>query len=1117
MKSITPTYDSLLKKLKRFRSLEKRIFFYKGVCRFVAVILSIILVLLFLESIFGFPPTVKLAVIAFFLLTSAILFAVYIIKPLYFVLFRSGIPSLNDVALKVGSFYKNVDDRLANALQLFQKYYNDKKYSKSLIEESIKTVSGSLHEKNFSELIDYKPFYASLKIVIATLAFSGLFWILLYSQLNISFIHFIYPWRDYQSGQVTFHVLPGDTTVLSGLDVPVKVWLSDSTVNSIELYASRKSPVIVQKTAQDSFYYTFKNVKDSLTYFVSLQDQKSKSFIISVEERPLLRSLKVNVIPPSYSKLQPYNLEENVGDISALKGTQINISALANKTLESAALHFTSGKKLDTRVNNREVNTTVTIQRDDAYYFELLDEFGYKSENPITYYIRIIPDQYPLIQILQPGKDIDLGENMTIPLLMLAQDDYGISNIRLAYQVIPQDEEQFDSTKFVFQELEGINYGQDVLRVGLNWDLSESDLLPTDVVVYYVEVYDNDQVSGPKRGKSKVYRARFPSMYELYQEVASTQDETIREMEEIYDRGQKMKQKLDELSLDMKRAAEMDWEKQQEAEEALKRQQEIKQKLEELAGNLNEMVEKMEKNDLASPETMKKYRQVQELYQEIMTPELEKVMREMAEAIQNLDKNLLQKALEDFKMTEEDFNKSLDRTISLLKKLKIEQKLDQAIKMTKNLAERQQELDNKAQTAADKDRLLKEQQNINQDKQALSELLQELKEEMSEVPAMPEKELNNALTQLKSDSLSNDLQSLESMILSGNMDQFPQYSKNVQKKLNEVSQQLQQAKESMSGEMFRRALMDMKKNSRQLLELSKQQEAVLEQTKELPNNSAKTTEMAEQQQGLYSGLNRVVDKIFALSKENFAISPGINQALGSASLQMKSALNSLEERNNAVAARSQAQAMSSINDAIRQLQSNMQNMMQASGSGMSFQQFMEKMQQMAKGQQGINEQTLQMGLGNQLSLAQQAEMARMSAEQGQVRKSMEELAREAKGMSDVLGDLDQIVKDMKEVEKDFAQNNISRETIERQNRILSRMLDAQRSIREREYSRKRQAESGKDYIAKSPDELPEKIGELENRLQQDLLRAKKEGYTRDYLELIKQYFEALTNQDKKSE
>jgi len=813
-----------------------------------------------------------------------------------------------------------------------------------------------------------------------------------------------------------------------------------------------------------------------------------------------------------YSRLQPYSLDENVGDITALKGTKINISGYANKKLQSASIKFTSGKKLDIGIKNRDLKTEFTIQRDDAYFFEMVDEFEYKSDNPITYNIKVIPDQFPIIQIIQPGKDIDLGDDMTIPLLMVAQDDYGLSKMQIAYQVIPQDEEQYDSTRFVFQELEGIDYGKDLLRVALNWDLSSSELLPTDVVVYFVEVYDNDQVSGPKKGRSKVYRARFPSMYELYQEIASTQDETIREMEDIYDRGQELQQKLDELSLEMKRATELDWENQQKAEEALKKQNEIKKKLDDLANNLNEMVQQMERNDLVSAETIKKYQEVQELYKEIMTPELEKIMREMAEAIQNLDKNLLKKALEEFKLTEEEFNKNLDRTISLLKRLKIEQKLDQAIKMTKNLEERQQSVEDKAQTASDKDRLLKEQQNINKDKQALSNLLKDLKQEMGELPSMPEKELDGAMSQLDSDSLSNSLKSLENMILSGKMNKLQQYSGNVQKTFNDISQQLMQAKDSMTGAMFQRALMELKKNSRQLLELSKKQENVLEQTKDLPNNSPQTTEIADQQQDLYFGLNRVVDKIFNISKVNFAIDPRINQALGKASLQMESALNALESRNNNGAANNQAQAMSSINDAIRSLQNSMQQMMQGAGSGMSFQQFMEQMRQMAKGQQGINEQTMQMGPGKQLSLSQQAQMARLTAEQGRVRKSMEQLANEAKGLSEILGDLDNIVKEMKEVEKDFAQNNISRETIERQNRILSRMLDAQKSIREREYSKKRQAESGKEYFAKSPDQLPANFEELENRLQQDLLRAKKEGYTRDYLELIKQYFEALTNQ-----
>ena len=128
---------------------------------------------------------------------------------------------------------------------------------------------------------------------------------------------------------------------------------------------------------------------------------------------------------------------------------------------------------------------------------------------------------------------------------------------------------------------------------------------------------------------------------------------------------------------------------------------------------------------------------------------------------------------------------------------------------------------------------------------------------------------------------------------------------------------------------------------------------------------------------------------------------------------------------------------------------------------------------------------------------------------------MEQLAQEAADASEIMGSLDKIAEDMKEVEKDLGAQNISRETIQRQNQILSRMLDYQKSMREREYSNKRKAETGKEYITLSPGDLPEDLGERSSRLLQDLLRAQKEGYSRDYLELIKNYFEAVTEYEKR--
>ncbi|HDQ00604.1 MAG TPA: hypothetical protein ENN22_15675 [bacterium] len=98
---------------------------------------------------------------------------------------------------------------------------------------------------------------------------------------------------------------------------------------------------------------------------------------------------------------------------------------------------------------------------------------------------------------------------------------------------------------------------------------------------------------------------------------------------------------------------------------------------------------------------------------------------------------------------------------------------------------------------------------------------------------------------------------------------------------------------------------------------------------------------------------------------------------------------------------------------------------------------------------------------------------------------------------------------MEDVVKDLQQQNISRRTINRQQQILQRLLDAQKSARKQDYSRKRKGETGKYYPAINPGALPDDLGEKNSQIQRDLLRALKEGYTKDYQDLIKKYFDAL--------
>mgnify|MGYP006277954593 CR=1 FL=1 len=1119
----TPTYNTLVNKLKRYYRQKSTIAVLSGLLRFFSYALPLVLLFSLIELLFTLPSSGRIVSLTLLILSLFALF-IYHVGAVLFRVWRQSKTAMLSTAIEVGAHYQDINDRLANALQLYQNHERDKaRYSIHLMEAALSQVADELKEEYFTRHLNRKPLLRSLRSVAIVGGLFAVIWFGLGEQFTPAFARLTHPRQSFQDIQpVNFVVLPGDTRVLKGDDVHLRVWLSDSTITQSTLTLKNQAAsqqIELQKTTDDTFRHTIAEVRDTLVYSIRAAQQKTPQYRITITERPLLRTLNLKVTPPRYANMDAYFLDDNIGDVSALKGTRVDVSGFANKSLSSGFLQFSDSTQAPLTVNNRNVESQFTIKNDDTYSIHLVDEMNVANVSPIEYKIRIIPDNHPFVRIVVPGKDVDLGDDMVLPLAIEAQDDFGLSKLQLAYQILPAGEAELDSSRFVFQDIQGFEKNEDQLKIALQWELEQLEMYPTDVLVYYVEAYDNDQVSGPKNSKSEMYRARFPSLYEMYQDVASEQDEATETVSGALEKSRDLKQKIDELSLEMKRNLEMDWQQSQEVQEAMKKQQQIQEELQQASQQLDEMMEKIEKNELFSRETIQKLQEIQELYKDIMTPELQEAMENMNEALQNLDDQMVQQAMEQLQLNMEEYNKTLDRTLSLLKKLKAEQKLQQAQKLAQDLAERQADITEQSQKQdADNTRLEREQQQISQNTEALSEVLDDLQQELSDIPNAPQEQVNAAQEQMQNDNLQNRLQELQAMMQQNQMQQVPEQSSQAQQSFEKMASNLQDAQNIMSGQMQQQAMQAMRKSSREMLQLSKQQEELMQQSEGMPRNSTQFPQTAEQQQDIASGLKRVYDEMTDVMKKNFGIDPRISKSIGTALSEMEESISALEERNSQRAAESQGSSMSAMNEAVRQMQSSMQSMMQGSGSGsMSYQQFLQQMQQMGESQGQLNQQTQNMGMGPPMSMGQQAAMSRLAAEQRQLRKSMEQLAREAGGMSEVLGSLEKIADDMEKVEQDFENRQITRETIQRQNRILSRMLDAQKSVHQREYSRQRQAETGKTYVTTSPDELPDDLGERRDQLQQDLLRAKKEGYSRDYLNIIENYFKALTNEASESQ
>jgi len=223
---------------------------------------------------------------------------------------------------------------------------------------------------------------------------------------------------------------------------------------------------------------------------------------------------------------------------------------------------------------------------------------------------------------------------------------------------------------------------------------------------------------------------------------------------------------------------------------------------------------------------------------------------------------------------------------------------------------------------------------------------------------------------------------------------------------------------------------------------------------------------------------------------------------------MAQAMTSLEQRNGQLAGAQQKDAMTALNKAASVAQSTMDAMQQGSQGGGSS--LLQQLRRMAGEQQSINMQTEQLSQGQGLSQQQIQEMARLAKQQGAVQKSLEELNKEAEGSSErnrIMGDLQKIADEMKEVVENLQQNNVNPNTIKQQQRILSRLLEAQTSMRERDYEQRRTSTAGTTPVRTSPAEL--QTQSAQNQLRRDLLKAIEEGYSKDYQDLIRKYYDAL--------
>ncbi|UCE18693.1 MAG: hypothetical protein JSV84_17925 [Gemmatimonadota bacterium] len=1108
------SYTGIVSRMQVLRSHYRGVNAAFGLGFLIATGLGWFLVTLIVEALFRLPSPGRLILFFMGIILLGAVFLGTLVRPLV------RIPSLQNLALRVEKRFPKFRERLIGTLQLWEKHTsNPEGYSLEMIEAVALESEQLAKNVDFKKIVDTKKCWkvaqSILGLLIITLFILVLFPNTFYSSLN----RVAHPQRHFPKPLKTYiTVSPGDTETVSQEDVKISVRVSGEVpqevlLHTVEVGHENWKTYPCEKESDGTYAYVLESVRRSAHYSVEAGDAKSPVHTITVIDRPMVRRLKLRYTYPPYTRLGARDEEDNIGDIRAIVGTSVHLEILANKTLDSARVVMSDGGVIDAEVRGKAGSADFVVRRDGKYHLELTDRSGLKNKDPIEYRITAHSDEYPLVRIIRPGRDTELTEDMLVPLAIDATDDFGFSRLKLVYHVGEEgtpEERTVPLPKGLGTEM----------TVEYAWDLANLDLLPEDVVFYHAEVYDNDVVSGPKGSKSRVFMVRFPSIYEIYADVEQSQEEQMVDLKEMLRESRDLKEKLDQVVRELQRETELDWEKQKETEGALQKQRDMVEDLKKLSQEMDETIEKLERNDLVTPETLEKLEEIQNLMEDIATPELMAALEKLQQAMQQIDRRQLQQAMKDFSFSQEDFQRRLEQTLELLKRIQMEQKMDALVKKMDELLERQESI-NQSTDQADESQemsdLAAQEERMKRDLDRLKEELKELTEEMEEMPLMPS-DMLDSLAQAMDESQLSEMMSQVSQMLSQNQKMQAQETQSkISNSLSRMSQGLKMAQAMMMQNMFQEVLEAMRKATHQLLELSQQQENLSSQTEQMGRNSPQCDMMAEKQLDTFNNAVKVANALFEAAKKSFFITPDVSKSMGKAMANMEEAIGRLEGRNMSSAAKGQREAMSNLNETVMQMRSAMESMCSSGQCSGSMQQFLQRLEQMAQQQMGLNQQTMGFEQMTQWSLEQRAALQRLAAEQEMLRKNLEELQREMGNRPEILGRFDEVIEDMKKVSEDMGGEHVNQETIARQNRILSRLLDYQRSMRQRDYTRRRRAKPGKEYLRTGTLSLPEDLGEQHDQLRQDLLKALQEDYPKEYKELIRAYFEALSKERETSE
>ncbi len=1084
---------------------------YQGIFTCLVWILGLFLLLNALEYLIKMGNWARAIGFWSFLLSSLTIIGFKAIIPFYKYLMSEKYLSDKEAAIQIGKFFPELGDKFLNLIALSEQKQDDSQ----LLLASINQKSVLIKPYAFHLAIDFKSTFLFFKRRLLPLVGTALLLALIlpelftestarYIQYNKSFL---------PKAPFTFLTRTPSLLAFRNEDFAFDLSLSGQKVPSSVQILIDEQQLLMRTVGKNNYQYTFTKPEADLRFRLLAGGYFSDEYLIKVVDRPRMTGLKLLVLPPAYLKQKPF-ASQGTGNLQVPEGSMVTWQGTFSYS-DTVALQVTRGpgrRYSFSKSGSDDFELSLRVNNDLPYEIQAINLFGLLKEKAV-FQIDVVKDELPEIR-MDTREDTSTFSNILISGIV--EDDHGFSSLRVEYFTTNQK----NQTSVVKSKVLSFDKEVTIQPFFTNLDLTELALNNGERLSYKVVVCDNDGVNGAKCAESRTMVFQKPSDQE-YKELSQQSAEKLEnKIELLHKKSSSIVKNLNRLEQKIKSKSELSWSDRKELSDLLEKNKQVLNELEEL-NELQEKLNALEKNlDSFSPDLLEKAQALQELMKQVLDPETQKLLEELQKLLEEKkEDSKVKENLDKLQKKNQNIENELDRALELYKNLQIDKKIEQTVSELRELAEEQNEL---RESKLDAGKSVEKQDSINSAFEDVKEKLNEIEKLNEEIE---EKRPLNKLGE-KAEKIKENLSRSKENLQKGQKKEGNKSQKEASDQMSDLANELETASAEQRMQMVEENIRDLQSILDNLISLSFQLEEQMKEYRSINQADPRYIALSQKQLKLSEDASMIEDSLMALAKRVFEIQSFVTREVSELKNFMEESAVSIKQRKPGNASGKQQYAMTSANnlallldDVLKNLQNQM-NAMQSNGkctSGNPKNKGKGKPQAMPGNlgdmQKQLNDQIEKLkgkgGSGEELS----EEYAKIAAQQEQLRQALRQLEKmlkdKGKNPGSGLGDL---AGQMEETEKDIVNKKITQETLLRQKEIETRLLEAEKSLKERDQSPEREAELAKMKERALPPDFEKYLKEKKRQVEQ--IRRVDPSLKPFYKNEVKKYFKSfIDNQD----